>query len=226
MLKGLMVGGFLANAASAGARADDAYAIAQIARNNADILESRLNQLREDLMGAIRNNNGFRLDDASLRAVLRDLLSAIREASPSHPFLDKANRDRMYGAAFEEAFLSAQNTGWATQIGNQKALGALIGAGAEALRQAAPGHQLLDADEQALVYWEAFESESVKINKLEGEASAGAGVWDVNSISQTNAIGLAGYRENRPYGWVPKQERGEWLEAQREKVKRKAGMGR
>lgn len=139
-------------------------------------LRERLEHIYDEFGGITRSVNGFMADDACLRAVLRDLLAAIRENSPNHPFLDKDNRDRMYGEAFEAAFLSEPNRGWAAQVGNMKALESLVDAGTDALRQVAPGHRLLDLDEQALVYWEAWEREAAKVDKAVNEKDP-RGAW-------------------------------------------------
>lgn len=190
MLKGLLGGGFLAGAASAGAEAASAkselaYAdeTARLARARADKVTSERDELRKrverilDEFAEVTNGvNTFRAYDAGLRAVLRDLLAATREASPSHPFLDKDNRDRMYGAAFEAAFKAEPDRGWAPHVGNMKALESLVDAGTDALRQVAPGHRLLDFDEQALVYWESLGQEEAKMQKAADENNPN-GVW-------------------------------------------------
>lgn len=132
------------------------------------VLKEGLNKVRVAMGGVIGNLQRWALDDIAIRALLREILQAIRLNAPNHPFLQPSVRDRIYGTAHRLKMEQIQNEQvkpgilelrqFAPNIAHQVALEVLVSGATLVLKELDPINKLVEIENQQLIYWERFES--------------------------------------------------------------------
>lgn len=156
---GFLVGGILGGQANRAAELDAArYASAEARLTNIE-LSARIDELETAVMNVVGSQVRLKADYEGMRAVIRDLMSAIKEVDRESPMLLAKNRDTIAGEASRLSDDKNRERMYSPQMSRRAGMMAVILSCTEELARLAPSHKLLQPDERFASYWVAYQEE-------------------------------------------------------------------
>lgn len=156
---GFLVGGLLGGASNRASELDATRSrVADLKLSNAELIQKvdELYQAGENLFGSqVR----LKADYEGMRAVIRDLMAAIRDIDRESPMLLAKSRDTIAGEASRLSDEKNRDSMFSLQMSRRAGMMAVILACSKELARLDPAHRLLKADEQFASYWVAFQEE-------------------------------------------------------------------